>query len=206
MSFNREGKKKKRVVRKNTLKDLFLGVTLSLQPNPRLSHLIATPQFMCPEIHDFSTHVYSRKAAQGISTKFSLSPEPSSSDNQEALGAGPQRWLWKMEKNEKRSQSSISRKFSNPIPCSNPLRPQLSKKKKKIKPWIQYNMSSPITFSRRVPGEVVGHDFKEKHVPTLKTNFHFLPFSFPFWFLSTVWMAFPNYLRTQRLSSIWNSI
>lgn len=163
---------------------------------------------MCPEIHDFSNQVYSRKAAQGISTKFSLSPEPSSSDNWEALGAGPQKWLWKMEKkkNEKSSQSSTSQKFSNPIPCSNPLRPQLSKKKRKIKPWVQYNMSSPITFSRRVPGEVVGHDFKEKYVPALKINFPFLPFSFPFWFLSLyVWMAFPNYLRNQRLSSIWNS-
>ena len=179
-------------------------MTLSLQPNPRLSHLIATPQFMCPEIHDFSTQVYSRKAAQGISTKFSLSPEPSSSDNREALGVGPQRWLWKMEKNEKHSQSSTSRKFSNPIPCSNPLRPQLSKKKKSN---LGFNTICPLpSHSRRVPGEVVGHDFKEKHVPTLKTNFRFLPFSFPFWFLSTVWMAFPNYLRNQRLSSIWNSI
>ena len=171
-------------------------MTLSIQPNPRLSHLIATLQFvyqslsMCPEIHDFSNQVYSRKAAQGISTKFSLSLEPSSSDNWEALGAGPQKWLWKMEKkkNEKSSQSSTSQKFSNPIPCSNPLRPQLSKKKRKIKPWVQYNMSSPITFSRRVPGEVVGHDFKEKYVPALKINFPFLPFSFPFWFLSTVCM------------------
>lgn len=58
--------------------------------------VVATPQFIyqpsavCPGPHDFSTQVYSRKAAQGISTKFSLSPEPPSSDNQEAHGVDPQ--------------------------------------------------------------------------------------------------------------------
>ena len=78
---------------------------------------------------------------------------------------------------------------------------------KKKKSNLGFNTICPLpSHSRRVPGEVVGHDFKEKHVPTLKTNFRFLPFSFPFWFLSTVWMAFPNYLRNRSLSCIWNSI
>lgn len=107
---------------------------------------------------------------QGISTKFSLSPEPSSSDNRDAPGMDPQRGNHEatVDNGEREEQKQKLAKLHTMVSVFYPysmLKPTEASGFKKPNFGLTVVRPLPLTYSRWFPGETVGPGLFRKRSP-----------------------------------------